>query len=310
MQHVLVIAHDAGGAEIVAAHVKAKRRTQSFAIFVSGPAERIFARERLRYGRLPASVREIRKLIAAHRSAAYLLAGTGGGSFELDVLKEAKRQGMRTIAYLESWSFYRERFGYPDRGWSRNLPDEIWVGDVPAKRLAERYFPHDRIRLVPNQYFKAARQRFRKIRRKRGYDILFLSASDWGEAHTSASLLEAFLSGLARWPHPLPVRIRPHPADAPTRYRALVRRYPGLDISFSDEKDLVRDIATARVTIGLTTTALAISAFFGVPAVCLASRKPDIAFSNLYDTRTPRAAVRKLFEIIQRARGYEKTHGI
>jgi hypothetical protein len=298
MKKVLVIAHDAGGAEIVAAFVKAHRRKQAFEVFVSGPATRIFSREHIRHRNLPKTALGIRKLFASHRDAAYLLAGTGGPrSIELVAMKEAKRAGLRTCAYIDSWSFYRERFGYPDPRWRQNIPDEIWTGDAAATRLAKRYFPHRLLRKVPDLYFKDALRRFKALRNRGGRSVLFMSASDWGEAQKSEPLLAAVLSSLARTPSPPPIRIRRHPLDASSRYRAILRRYPKLSVSFSQEKDIVNDIARTRIAIGASTTALVVSALLGVPAIRVTPQQLPAVSQKLFHARNQRLAVRKLLRL-------------
>src|SRR3989338_516030 len=148
---ILVIAQDAGGAEMLAAYIRKHARVYDFHIYAANPALGIFRRERLPSKKLKRS--DLKKTIARHRGGSALL-GTGRPeSLEFAALKEIKRQSMTAAAYIDSWTNYRERFGYPRSGWRRNLPQEIWAGDSSAVALAKQYFRTTRIHFVPNQYF-------------------------------------------------------------------------------------------------------------------------------------------------------------
>jgi hypothetical protein len=56
------------------------------------------------------------------------------GYFELNCLKEAKRKGIYTISFIDHWVNFKLRF--TDKDNEVTFPDEIWVVDERAKRLA------------------------------------------------------------------------------------------------------------------------------------------------------------------------------
>ncbi len=80
-----------------------------------------------------------------------IITGTGWGSdLERRAIDCALRLGVPVAAYLDHWVNYRRRFELSGRVL---LPDEIWVGDEFAMKLALDAFPEAEIKLEPNQYF-------------------------------------------------------------------------------------------------------------------------------------------------------------
>lgn len=283
---ILVVAHDAGSAEIVAAYVCAHMHARRFDVYVAGPALKIFRRERV-VARTLTRV-GLKKAVAAHRGGTALF-GTGHPrSLELAALKEAKRQGLRTASCLDSWKRYRERFGYPSRGWRKNLPDEIWAGDPAASALAKKYFPARIVRYAPNMYFKNVSARVRSARR-RGNAILFLSVADT----VSFTLLESVLATFKDRKHAPKIIIRLHPLDDRERFKKLMRSHTARAV-LSDSGDIARDIAKAKVAVGGETTALAVAAYCGIPAVCMWRASVPLPFKGMKRATSIRGVVRSL----------------
>ncbi len=283
---VLVVAHDAGSAEIVAAYVRAHTRAQRFDVYAAGPALKIFRREGVAARSLTRA--DLKKVVAAHRGGAALL-GTGHPkSLELAALKEAKRQGLRTASCLDSWKRYRERFGYPSRDWKKDLPDQIWAGDTIAYALAKKYFPARIVRYTPNMYFKNVRARV-KTTRRRGNAVLFLSVAD----KISFTLLEAVLAAFKGRKHAPEIIVRLHPLDDRKRFEKLIRSSHARAV-LSGSDDIADDIGKARVAIGGETTALAVAAYSGIPAVCLWRGEVPLPFKKMKRAPSVRGAVRAL----------------
>ena len=209
MQKTLVVVHDAGGAEIIAGYLRAKLPPDAYAAYAAGPAAHIFAREGLAYRSAPRSPAGMARLMRAYPNTRLLTATGWMTGIEKDALWAAKHDGRKTIVYLESWNRYRERFGYPTKGWQSNLPDEIWVGDRDAEVLARKYFPRTHVRLVANEYFKAIIARTKIARKTRAAPgtILFVSDAVPG----AEQILEHFLSELEKREGPHRIRIRFHP---------------------------------------------------------------------------------------------------
>lgn len=280
--NVLVIAHDAGGAEIIAAYISVHPE-KNFTCFAGGPALNIFRRERIACRVLGNTQHTIKRVIKTHADASMVLLGTGWMTrIEAWSLEAAKKEGMKTICYLESWVNYRERFGYPKKGWKKDLPDEIWVGDKYAQVIAEKYFStHVKVRLVPNQYFKNLQSRAKVLRREFSHPegVLFLSDAVPGVEQT----LETLLIQLCKMKYPETVRIALHPADHRDRYGVLIEQYrERLHLVRSQKVDLVRNLLSARVVIGAETVALVVSVLLRKTTICITEkRKRTLPFPEI-----------------------------
>lgn len=269
----VVIVHDAGAAEIIAAHLVHERNKLDIHAFIAGPAARIFRREGIPYKKVPIGEVRITELLRKHTDADLILLGTGWmTSIESDALRAVKQLGMKHAVYLDSWVNYRERFGYPEPKWRKNLPDEIWVGDTEAFSMAQKYFPKTQVRYILNRYFAkmVARYKEEKATLTSNPDaILFLSDA----TKESSDALRKLLDLLGVSPKTKRLVIRLHPADPKDRYQELLATYKSkIHLTVSREKDIVRNLITARLVIGTETVALVAALLVGVRTVSLVSK--------------------------------------
>ena len=80
--------------------------------------------------------------------AQLLLSGSGWSSdLEHHARKLATEQGVPSIAVVDHWVNYRERF---QRGESVILPQGLWVADREAAEMAQKTFPALDIQQLPN----------------------------------------------------------------------------------------------------------------------------------------------------------------
>ncbi len=280
---ILVIAHDAGGAEIIAAYINTQSDKTLFRAYVAGPAEGIFEREGIDFLPLKNDRSAISVLIKENRTCEYVLLGTKWHTeIELIALQEAKAMGIHTVAYLESWVNYRERFGYPQKNWEQNIPHEIWVGDQHAYALAKSFFPTAAIKLVPNQYFVSKVQSFHSLSLEiRPSKILFLTNASTDPSGVFSALLET----LSELHNNMIIRTRFHPSDNRGWFKAYKNKHA---IEISREEDLVRDLVQAVVVIGPETTALVVAMLCGIPVVncVLSSKKPMLPFKEIHSAKS------------------------
>lgn len=284
----VVIVHDAGAAEIIAFHLVHEWDKLDIHAFVAGPAVSIFRREGIPYKKVPNGKVRVIELLRKHTDADLVLLGTGWmTSIESDALKAVKELGMKHAVYLESWVNYRERFGYPESGWRKNLPDEVWVGDREAFSLAQKYFPKIRVQYKPNRYFTKIIARYREEKAKRMSRpdaILFLS----DVTPESDDALQKLLELLSISPKPKSLTIRLHPADPKDRYNELLATYKKkIRIKVSREKDIARNLIDARLVIGTETVALVAALLVGVKTVSLMSegKRSQLPFSEITRVR-------------------------
>lgn len=291
MKKVLVVAHDAGGAAIIASYLKTQKGNALFHAFVAGPARSIFKREGVRASNAPEKSAAWRKIIRAHTDASYVLIAAPGWMTrtEMNALEAAKREGLKTVVYMDSWGDEKRRFGYPKKGWEAGLPSEFWAGDKYELAILKKTFPRVPAHLMRNQYFQGIKRRYRARKKKTADSILFMSDAVPG----CETVLNEFLACL---PQDSRVLIRFHPADKRARYDKVIKKYPNLRITKSDKKDIVEDLTKARAVVGLETAAMATALIVGKRTICLAhfKREAFLPYKDLLRVRQPRDAARLL----------------
>lgn len=268
--------HDAGGAELIAAYIKKHEKQFHFKPFVVGPAKSIFEREHIPFSLLENDRDAITQVIRNNRDAQYLLVGTMYHTrIELMAIQEARIAHLYAIAYIDSWVNYRERFDYPRSGWQNNLPDELWVGDIEAQRMAESLFPKSLpIKFVKNEYFKNIEEKVKNLNADKGHNrILFLTNSDPRDDHGVA--FSWLLDAVQNIDMKTEILIRFHPSDDQKWFKDFHDKQR-FQVSVSKEGELAKDLAQAKIVIGSETTALVVAALCGLPSVCINARGVDI----------------------------------
>lgn len=260
---VAIVSHDAGGAEILASYVAQSEVACRFVL--AGPAVNIFTR---RLGPI-----EICTLTDGLSSCDMVLCGTGWQSdLEWSAIAQAQRSGKRAIAFLDHWVNYPERF---IRNGVQHLPDEIWVGDEDAERLARSCFLNTPIRLVRNPYFIDMQRDIAKLGVKQpaawttkkavlfvGENISSHARLRYGDerywGYTELDAIEYFLENIDALGEQIgTIVIRPHPSDAPGKYAHVVSKYAGI-ARLSDGGSLLKEIAEADMVVGCQSTAMAV----------------------------------------------------
>lgn len=257
---ILVVCHDAGGAEIVSAWVKKHAGAFETLALVSGPARRIFTRK----GLSPfLSKRAAFKLMDRMDSRDLVLTGTSGeADLERRCIRKAKEKGIQTVSYLDHWVHYRERFSYPEKGWETNLPHELWVGDRRALALARRLFRHVPVRFVQNEYWREVKARYKVLARRirpRAGTVLFMSEPGHG-AFDEHKILKSVLDFLSRSPQKRSLIIAHHPSESKQKYHKLLARYRHKIRFVREHGTRVRDFACSDIVIGMRSMGLVLAA--------------------------------------------------
>ncbi len=261
---VLIVAHDAGGAEILAHYVKQQRVDCQFVI--GGPAQKIFQRV---LGEI--SCCSIQEGLA---KTDWCLCGTSWQSdLEFLAIKQAKALGKRVVSFIDHWVNYQQRFM---RDGERQLPDEIWVGDRYAKAIARQAFPCIPVRQLENPYFKSVRQEIRLLGKqisrpsKAATTLLFVSENlsghaqlKYGDSHyfgytefDALAFLLKYLDCVSKDIETLV--IRPHPSDSAGKYQQFIERNKG-KVILSENVSLLEDICQVDWVAGCESMALVIA---------------------------------------------------
>jgi len=278
---LLVVAHDAGGAEVVAAWL-ARFFPRPYSAVVEGPAQRVFR------DRMPGSPTFMAREAALSTLAGFrtVLTATGWGSdLEKVFRREGARSGLRTIAYLDHWTDYRERFL---EGGKPCLPSEIWVGDEHAERLVRELFPDQPLRNVGNHHLAAQVDALRRQPRtpaSRGKRVLFISEplgaaaqQKFGDrnryGYTEEQALEGFLRyAAAHWAQDMAgLRVRRHPFELAGKFAARLAAHPALAGVECGEAPLIEDCAWADRIVGCQSMALVVGLLAGKEVFCAIPR--------------------------------------
>ncbi len=273
-KRILVVAHDAGAAEVIAAWV-AHHPEHQYTFLIEGPARQVF----MRRCQITASS-DVTQLESLVRASDLILCGTGWASQRAqDIIRVGRELSCRTAVYLDHWNEYRRRFEIAGRV---ELPDEVWVGDPYAFAIAEQELPGASIRLEPNLYLADMADAIADLastapaRSGEGWRVLYLGeavreAADSYNGHnvfgcSEIEALEAFLQYLMdTQTHVAQVLLRLHPAEARDKYDAVIERWSN---TFAISKGqptqtLAEDIAWSEWVVGLDTMAMAIAVTAG-----------------------------------------------
>jgi len=271
---ILVVSHDAGGANILNALVKKYKTDFNWKIYAKGPAAKIF-RERTNTVKYIKKNLNINRIIEIEKPDLILTGTSWASSIEIEFLKAAKKQGIRTAVFLDHWCNYRERFGYSGN-WKKNLPDIVFVGDKWAYTLALKAgFPEKKLRQVENPYLddtikdvkllpyaRVVKSKDNKIR------ILYLSEPIYEHAlkyhdnpdywgYTEYGIIKDLVkvkeicNGFL-----IKLRIRLHPAEKRNKYKKR-------GISVSNNTRLIEDCLWADIIVGGCTMALVVASMVG-----------------------------------------------
>lgn len=268
---MLIVAHDAGGAEVVSAWVKYNFTKYNFAFLLGGPASNIFPRK---LGNIKFSLL-LEDIIG--QAIDFVLTGSSWGSdLEINTIEFACKNGLPVATYLDHWTNYRRRFQTNER---LILPDEIWVGDEYAFKLATQEFPDTVIKLVHNYYFKEIVRdveifsgTFAQTSRDARKRILYVceprtmnygNPNFWG--YTEFEALDGYLQYLHQQTKNIEnVRVRLHPSEPSKKYNAILDKYRGiLPIEEGSKVSLAHDCAWADWIVGCDSMAMVMGVLTG-----------------------------------------------
>lgn len=262
-----VVSHDAGGAEVLSSYLRREKLDARFVL--AGPALKIFNRK---LGAVDSG--SLKETIQA---CDWVLCGTSWQSdLEFNAVVEAGKAGRRCVAFLDHWANYTDRF---TRGPLTCLPDEIWVGDRDAQRIAKSAFPDTPIELVDNPYFKDLREELGGLtpttaKNPRSVRFLYTAepiaehaeiqrghSASWG--YNEEDALRFFLGNVRNIAEQVgSIVIRPHPAEKPDKYAWAARDYD-LPIEFGGKRPLLHEVVDADVVVGCESMALVVGLLAG-----------------------------------------------
>lgn len=279
-----VVAHDAGAAN----HIFAWLDGEQPAMCLAGPAQALWE---ARYGQPAQSDLEV-----ALSGAATVITGTGWASnLEHDARRLARNSGATTIAVIDHWTNYADRFV---RNGVQVLPDEIWVSDPYAKEIAQAVFPTVRVVQQANAYLAGlvAEVKSRQLTgAAQGNDrVLFVLEpirNMWGKLAEPGEFLalDYFMAHRQRTPitADAEIRLRPHPSDPPGKYNAWLARQANPRVTLDRSASLADALAWSNVVVGCQTYAMVLALACGrtvistIPAWAPSCTLPQLDIKHL-----------------------------
>ena len=258
-----IVSHDAGGAEVLSSYVR--QHNIDCLYVLEGPALKIFERK---LGPIINTSLED----AVNQSESMICSTSWQSDVEFNALKLARGVGKRSVAFLDHWVNYRERFS---RSGVTVLPDEIWVGDVIAEAMVKETFPTTPVALIENPYLQDVRKALYEYKKDRSPRLDFISilyvcepisihamlrhgdARFWGYVENDA--LRYFLSNILVLGKPIErILIRPHPSESIDKYNWIQHEFK-LPIQFGGTRSLLEEIADSDVVAGCESMAMVVA---------------------------------------------------
>ncbi len=268
--HIGIVSHDAGGAEILSRLIK---KIQAHYLFsIAGPAIDIFRRNFGEFENLA-----IEDLV---EKADYLICGTSWKSTHENIaIKLANEQNKHVISVLDHYSCYLERYIKP--GFNI-VPREIWVTDLQSFELAQKLSPSAKISIVGNPYLEDLKKQFEQLDKhtpsSEYKDILYLteptmeqaqiqSGSENAFGYTEFDALRYFLGSLWRLggDQIIRVHLRTHPSELQDKYREFIGDFGQFQVLFCQEKDILISISKVHAIAGCDTMGLLLGVKIGIP---------------------------------------------
>ena len=261
---IATVCHDAGGANLVSSIIL-HDMPLSLRMHVSGPALDIFS------GHFP-DIKNFCSIEEMLKDVDVLISGTGWASdLEYKSRKIAKTLGIRSIAVIDHWVNYKERF---IRKNEVNYPDEIWVTDSYAFKIAKEHFPKIIIKQVKNFYLDSMVKEIIEKPLTENFEVLYIlepARSKWGKSNLGEfQALDFFVSKLdsLELPSKAIVRLRPHPSDQKGKYDLWISKQKSPKIILDEVKDLKTSLSRASIVVGCESFALVIALKAGKKVYC------------------------------------------
>jgi hypothetical protein len=263
---VVIVSHDAGGAELLSSYVR-RYSDNEYYFVIEGPALSIFERK---LG--PIVVHSLQDAIYNLKAGCVICGTSWQSDLEYNAIVMARAAGVFTVAYVDHWVNYEARF---IRSGVISLPDEIWVGDNDALKIAKSVFLASTIRYVKNPYYLDFQDEVAEFDKQymhmtSGFNILYVcepirehallqygNERHWGYVEEDA--ISYFLNNVLDLLQPIGrILIRPHPSEKNDKYDWVFTDFD-LPIERNEASSLIEDIVTSDVVVGCESMAMIMS---------------------------------------------------
>ena len=260
-----VVCHDAGAANIIIYGLLKTGRSDWHA-YMTGPAEKIWIS-------VFPDIALYDSLDSVLEGVELLLTGTGWASdIEYDARSLAIANNIRTIAVIDHWVNYLERFV---RNGKMVWPDEFWLTDDYAMTIAENIFPAEKIYKVANYYLTNQLENIgQKQELSSSPELLYVLEpvrSNWGkETQGEFQALDYFIAcfPLLNLPVETVICLRLHPSEALDKYDDWVAAHPSFNMKIDDSINITEALKRASWVVGCESFALVLALMAGRKVYC------------------------------------------
>jgi hypothetical protein len=256
MNEIAVVANDAGGSHILFSLLRYQGHNFlghcTLHPVVKGPAAMIWPKY------FP-TIHSYDHLDSVNAKLDRVITGTGWtSSVEHEARLWASKRNIKTVAVLDHWVNYASRFF---RDEVMLLPDEIWVVDEWAEKIANENFRNVVIRRFENSYLI---NQVAKIQKPPSNGTLLYVLepvrTDWGRGREGEFQALEYTLKNSRLLYSAPIcriLLRPHPSDPRDKYDDYLEFDSRIELDFSD--DICDAINQADVVVGAESFALALA---------------------------------------------------
>ncbi len=298
MPKVLLVSHDAGGAEVLSAWAKKNQGQYEMYLSAEGPAARIFHRDH------PELKNNSLEILENFSGNDWLLTATSlEADLERRALAKARSLGVRSVSFLDHWDLFSERFGSAT-DWKSRLPDEVWVGDHYGYEYALKSgFPLSTLKQVENPYFEQLKSQAQPRRPwKKDLSILFIGEpisrkiqatfrEKAGEYDDEIANMRKFLGAASKYGNLFSkIMLRLHPSEEVSKYNGLITEHQKhFPLALSHGTTLFQDIQSHDVIFGIESMALVVAVLLNKDVFSCVTGKPwEISLPHKEILRFPR----------------------
>lgn len=265
-KNIAFACHDAGAANIIISWLN-PHKLQTYKILMKGPSRRLIKKKFKK-------ITLIDNIDVLLEGVEKLIVGTGYQSdVEFNAIKKAKNKKIKTIAVIDHWINYESRFVRRNK---KILPDEIWVTDRHALKIATKCFPKIPINLKRNDYINEQIKFISQIKpHKVTPRLLYLLEpinNNWNKNIPGEfQALDFFISKLEtlKLPKGYKIILRLHPSEEKNKYNKWISIQDNkYHISIDKNDQLHKSIGSAISIFGCQTLALVIALKAGKETFC------------------------------------------
>ena len=273
-----VVCHDAGATNLILAWLESWGG--SVKAYMEGPAVKLWQNA---FPGVPLSG----SLEEVLDGAISLVTGTGWASqLEHDARQLAHKRGIYCVAVLDHWVNYPQRF---ERNGLMHWPDELWVADEYALRIAQDTLPSIPVRQFDNLYLKDQLARVQSSE-ENGTLLYVLEPvrQTWGKGEEGEFQALDFALNHVNQLLPSGIKqivLRLHPSESPEKYQAYLARDPRICMDAS--VDMAEALSRANLVVGVESSALTLalaagrSVYSSLPPWAPALRLPHVGIQQI-----------------------------